>query len=37
MTMTQYASGVRGLQIPRQIRSLQVQTLRRLPTSEVTA
>ena len=37
MTMLQYASCVRGLQNPRQIRGLQVQTLRRLPTSEVTA
>ena len=37
MTMIQYASGVRGLQNPRQNRGLQVQTLRRLPTSEVTA
>ena len=37
MTTIQYASGVRGLQNLRQIRGLQVQTLRRLQTSEITS
>ena len=37
MTMIQYASGVRGLQNQGQIRGLQVQTLRHLPTSEITS
>ena len=37
ITSIQYASGVRGLQNPRQIQGLQVQTLRLLPTSETTS
>ena len=37
MTTIQYASGVRKLQNPRQIRGLQVRTRHRLPTSEITS
>ena len=37
MSMTVCANGVRGLQNQRQIQGLQVQTLRRPPTSEVTS